>query len=306
MPRPFRFGFVGRGRTREEMREVARRTEDLGFSTLLVPDHFSPQLAPLLALLTAAEATNRLRLGTNVLDNDFRHPALLAKEAATLDVLSGGRFELGIGAGWSPSDYEQTGIPFDSGAVRLARMAEALRIIRSAFGPEPLSFEGQHYRVRNLNVLPKPAQPRLPILLGASRRGMLELAAREADIIGLEDQQFPMRDLGRVPRVANCAEQVAIVRRAAGARFDDIELSILVARIEITADQQGMVERVARELDLTTDQVRGSASFLIGSVDAIVEQLQERRERIGLSYPIVFGTAQLDEVAKVVSRLAGT
>src|SRR4051812_20988995 len=180
----FRFGIVGRAPTRAAWQDFARRAEDLGFSTLVIPDHFGAQLAPLPAIMSAAAVTSRLRFGTNVLDNDFRHPALLAKEAATVDLLTDGRFELGLGAGWSPSDYSQTGLPFDTGAVRLARLKEAIYIIKSAFGPDPVTFDGTYYSVKDLIVLPKPVQtPRLPLLLGASRRQMLTFAAREADII---------------------------------------------------------------------------------------------------------------------------
>ena len=306
--RKFRFGIAGRAQTRAEWQDFARRAEALGFSTLLIPDHFTAQMAPLPALMSAAAATTTLRFGTNVLDNDFRHPAMLAKEAATVDVLTDGRFELGIGAGWSPSDYEQTGIPFDAGSVRFARFKEAVHIIKASFGAEPVTFSGEHYHVTQLRVLPKPIQqPHPPLLIGGSRRQMLTFAAREADIIGLEDRQWPQRDLraSRIP-VANAAEQVAIVRDAAGARFDDIELSILLARIVITDNQRAAADSLAADLALTREQVLGSASIVIGTVDEIVAQLQERRERLGLSYPVVFQQAALDGFSKVVARLTGT
>jgi probable F420-dependent oxidoreductase len=304
----FRFGIAGRAQTRADWQDFARRAEDLGFATLVIPDHFSAQMAPLPALMSAAAVTSSLRFGTNVLDNDFRHPAVLAKEAATVDLLTDGRFELGIGAGWSPSDYEQTGIPFDPGSVRFARFKEAVHIIKSSFGAAPVTFTGEHYQVTNLNVLPKPAQrPHPPILIGGSRRQMLSFAAQEADIIGLEDRQWPQRDLraSRIP-VANAAEQVAIVRDAAGPRFEHIEFSILLARVVITDDHRAAADSLAAELALTREQVLGSASILIGSVEAIAEQLQERRERIGISYPVVFQQAALDGFAKVVAKLTGT
>ncbi len=307
--RKFRFGIAGRAQTRAGWQDFARQAEDLGFSTLVIPDHFSAQLAPLPAIMSAAAVTSRLRFGTNVLDNDFRHPAVLAKEAATVDLLTDGRFELGLGAGWSPSDYAQTGIPFDSGAVRLGRIKEAVHIIKAAFGPQPVTFEGKYYAVQDLNVLPKPTQtPHLPLLLGASRRQMLTFAAQVADIIGLEDQQWPQRDLNatRIP-VANAAEQVAIVREAAGSRFDQIELSMLLARIVITDHPREVVSDMAASLGLTDEQVRDSASILIGTVDSIVEQFQERRERIGISYGIVFQQAALEGgFSRVVARLSGT
>src|SRR4051794_19797402 len=206
----FRFGIVGRAPTRAAWQDFARRAEDLGFSTLVIPDHLSAQLAPLPPIVSPAAVTTRLRFGNGVLDNDFRHPALLAKEAATVDLLTDGRFELGIGAGWSPSDYSQTGIPFDPGRVRLARLKEAVHIMSAAFGSEPVTFEGTYYSVRELNVLPKPVQsPRPPVMIGGSRRQMLTFAGQVADIVGLEDQQWPQRDLhaSQIP-VANAAEQI--------------------------------------------------------------------------------------------------
>jgi len=305
----FRFGIAGRAETRTGWQDFARRAEDLGFATLVIPDHFSRQLAPLPAIISAAAVTTRLRFGTNVLDNDFRHPALLAKEAATVDLLTDGRFELGIGAGWAPSDYTQTGIPFETGSVRFERLVEAVHIIKSGFEQESVTFTGKHYRVTDLKVLPRSVQqPHPPLLIGASRPRMLAFAAREADIIGLEDQQWPQRDLhaARIP-VANAAEQVAIIRAAAGERFDQIELSILLARIEITDNQRQVADNLAAELGLSRQQVLGSASILIGSVDAIVEQLQERRERLGISYPVIFQQAALEAgFSEVVARLADT
>jgi probable F420-dependent oxidoreductase len=307
--RKFRFGIAGRAQTRAAWQDFARQAEDLGFSTLVIPDHFSAQLAPLPAIMSAAAVTSRLRFGTNVLDNDFRHPAVLAKEAATVDLLTDGRFELGVGAGWSPFDYSQTGIPFDSGRVRFERLKEAVHIMTAAFGNDPVTFEGSYYSVHELNVLPKPIQtPRPPLLLGASRRQMLTFAGQTADIIGLEDQQWPQRDLNasRIP-VADAAEQVAIVREAAGSRFDQIELSMLLARIVITDHPREVVADMAASLALSEAQVRDSASILIGTVDSIVEQLQERRERIGISYSVVFQQAAIEGgFSRVVARLSGT
>jgi probable F420-dependent oxidoreductase len=306
--RPFRFGIAGRAQTRAEWQDFARRSEDLGFSTLVIADHFNAQLAPLPAIVSAAAVTTRLRFGTSVLDNDFRHPAMLAKEAATVDMLTDGRFELGIGAGWSPSDYTQTGIPFESGGVRFERLKEAVHIVKSALESEAVSFSGKYYRVADLKVLPRPLQkPHPPILIGASRRQMLAFAATAADIIGLEDRQWPQRDLhaSTIP-VASAADQIATVREAAGARFEDIELSILLARVVFTDNQRAAADTMATDLGLTREQVLRSASILIGSVESITEQLVERRERLGISYPVVFQQAAVDGFAQVVARLAGT
>jgi probable F420-dependent oxidoreductase len=300
----FRFGVSGGRPTRSEWIDLARKAEGLGYATLLLPDHFGPQLSPLPALLAAAQATSKLRVGSIVLDNDFRHPAVLAKEATTIDLLTDGRFELGIGAGWMAADYHQSGLPFDPPGVRVARLAEALRILKLFFAAEgSVTFHGQYYRVDDLQ--PYPAR-KPPILMGASRPRMLRLAAREADIIGLEDHQFAQRATGSASiEVADCAAQVAVVREAAGARFSDIELNVFAARTEVTDDARSAVDRLATQLQLAPATVQQSPSFLVGNVDAIVEQLQERRERLGISYVMIFERV-MDAFAPVVARLAGT
>ena len=293
----------GGRRTRQEWLDLARKAEDLGYSTLLLPDHLGQQLAPLPALLMAAAVTSRLRVGTIVLDNDFRHPVVLAKEAATIDLLTDGRFELGIGAGWMQADYQQAGLPFDRPGVRVARLAESVRILKAFFDAEgPLTFTGEFYRLDGLEPFPR-RRPRL--LIAGTRRRMLRLAAREADIVGLEDHQFAARATGDPsPPIASCAEQVAIVREAAGARFPEIELNVFAARTEVTDQRAAAVERLSDQLGLSPAQIDASASFLLGSVDALVDRLQERRERLGVSYIMVFDRV-MDAFAPVVARLAG-
>jgi probable F420-dependent oxidoreductase len=303
--KPFRFGVSGGRQTRQDWLDLARKADDLGYSTLLLPDHFGPQMAPLPALLAAAAATPRLRVGTIVLDNDFRHPALLAKEAATINLLTDGRFELGIGAGWMEADYRQSGLPFDPPRERVARLAEALQIIRACFtGDGPVSFSGQYYRVDNLTPGPRTShRPR--ILVAATRRRMLRLAAREADIVALEDHQFAERATGSSSiNVADAAEQVAIVREAAGARFSELELSVFAARTEVTDDPRAAVDRFASQLQMTPEQIQQSQSFLVGSVDSIVNELQARRERLGISYIMVWDRV-MDAFAPIVARLTG-
>jgi probable F420-dependent oxidoreductase len=307
-PRPFRFGVSGGRQTRQEWLDLARKTDDLGYSTLLLPDHFGPQLAPLPALLAAAAATPRLRVGTIVLDNDFRHPALLAKEAATIDLMTDGRLELGIGAGWMEADYHASGLPFDPPGVRVARLTEAIQIIKAFFASDgPVTFHGRYYRVDNLQPSPRPAQrPRPPILIAGTRRRMLTLAAREADIVGLEDHQFADRATGSPAiAIADCAEQVAIVREAAGERLSQIELNVFAPRIVVTDARQSAVDDMATQLQLRPEQVLESPSFLVGSIDAIVDQLQARRERLGISYVMIFDRV-MDLFAPVVARLTGT
>jgi probable F420-dependent oxidoreductase len=303
-PRPFRFGVSGGRATRNEWLDLARKADDLGYSTLLLPDHFGRQLAPLPALLAAAMATSRLHVGTIVLDNDFRHPALLAKEAATIDLLTDGRFELGIGAGWMEADYRQSGLPFDTPGVRVDRLTEAVRIVKAYFtGEGPVTFEGRYYRIDGLEPFPRR---RVRLLIAGTRRRMLELAAREADIVGLEDHQFAERVSGSASiHVADSGEQVAIVRKAAGSRFADLELNVFAARTEVTDDRASAITRLSEQLQLTPGQVEASTSFLVGSVDAIVDQLQKRRERLGISYVVVFDRV-MDAFAPVVARLSGT
>src|SRR6266571_8677309 len=185
--RPFRFGVVAESApSREQWVDKARKVEQFGYATFLVADHFVNEFPPITALMAAADATNKLRVGSFVFDNDFRHPALLAKEAATLDLLSGGRFELGIGAGWHRPEYEQIGLPFESAGIRISRLEEALSIIKQFFTKETVTFAGNHYTVTNLQALPKPLQrPHPPIFMGGGGKRLLSLAGREADIIGL-------------------------------------------------------------------------------------------------------------------------
>jgi probable F420-dependent oxidoreductase len=304
--RPFRFGVSGQRPTRHEWQDLARKADGLGYATLLLPDHFGRQLSPLFALQAAAAVTDRLRVGTIVLDNDFRHPALLAKDAATLDVMTDGRFELGIGAGWMAADYRWTGIPFDPPATRVSRLEEAVQIIKAFFDGGPVTFHGEHYRVDELEGYPLPIQqPRVPILIAGSRKRMLSLAAREADIVGVEDHQFAERATGESTiHAANVDEQIALVRAAAGDRFDQLELNVFVARVVVTDDRRAALGDMAAQLHSTAEQVARSASFLVGSVDEIVDTLLERRERLGLSYVMVFDRV-MDDFAPVVSRLAG-
>jgi probable F420-dependent oxidoreductase len=196
--RRFRFGVVGEGiRSGEQLAAEARRAEALGYATLLLRDHFVPepfgdQLAPTVALMAAAGVTRTLRLGTMVLDNDYRHPVLLAKEAATLDLLSGGRFELGVGAGWLRDEYERAGMRFDAPGVRVARLEESLQVLKGLLAGSAFAFSGVHYTVAGLESFPRPVQrPHPPILVGAGSRRMLGIAGREADIGGILPRALP-------------------------------------------------------------------------------------------------------------------
>src|SRR3990172_363620 len=245
MPHKFRFGIqTSRAPSREEWVDKVRRIEELGFSSLFIPDHFNNQFAPIPALMAAADATSSLRVGTLVLDNDFRHPLVLAKELATLDVLSGGRVEAGLGAGWMVSDYEQSGMPFERPGVRISRLEEAVKIMKGLFAEGPFTFSGKHYRVTNHEGTPKPVQkPHPPFLIGGGGRRVLTLAAKEADIVGVN---FSLAEGVVNPAVAvtrsaaATAEENAWIREAAGDRLDELELNVTVFFSAVTDDRRAM------------------------------------------------------------------
>ena len=315
-PHPFRFGLLGESvRSATELVETARRAEGAGFATFLLRDHFiaepfGHQLAPLAALATAAAATATLRVGSLVLCNDYRHPVLLAKEVATLDLVSGGRFELGLGAGFSRPEYEAAGLPYDPPGVRVGRLAEALQVVKGVFGAAPFTFAGRFYTVTNLEAFPKPVQqPHPPILVGAGGRRMLAIAAREADIIGM--QTATLGTGRRVPDptgllAETITEKIDWVRQEAGTRFANLELSI-VGSVIIAENRREAAERLvhARGWEgLSADKVFEMPSIFIGSVGQIVNEMQGRRERYGISYYVV-PDSSLEMVAPIVARLAG-
>lgn len=306
--RPFRFGTgVFEATSAAEWGDKARHVEALGYDTLLIPDHFDPNLfAAVPALTAAALATSTLRVGTFVFDNDFRHPAMLAKETATLDVLSDGRLEVGIGAGWKKEEYDQVGIPFDPPGVRVSRMEEAVHVVKGLWAEGPFSFSGQHYTITGLDNGPKPLQrPHPPIFIGAGGKRLLSFAAREADIIGILAQALPGGGLD-IPgdTEERLAEKVGWVREAAGERFAQLELSILFWGLAVTDDQRAGAEELAGTRQMTPEQILASPYYLIGSVDTIVERLQVLRELYGVSYFTVF-PRDMEAFAPVVARLAG-
>lgn len=313
--RRFRFGVCpGSAQSRADWVQQARKAEDLGYSTFLVPDHFVNDLAVVPSLAIAAEATRTLRVGSYVFDNDFRHPAMVAKEAATLDLLSDGRFELGIGAGWYGAEYEQVGIPFDPPGVRVGRLEEAVTIIKGLFGEEPVNFSGKYYTVNGLMGLPRPVQrPHPPIFMAGGGKRVLSLAAREADIVGLHIKTYADGSGGDMTTTSADAtlEKLDWVRQAAGDRFDKLELNVLVSRLAITGNpRQAAEELEARAASdtirrgVTTELLLETPNALIGTVDGIVETLQMRRERYCISYIVVIDE-HMEAFAPIVARLNG-
>jgi probable F420-dependent oxidoreductase len=308
--KPFRFGVnVYRAGSRAEWADKARKLEDLGFFALTMADHLADLIAPMPALVAAAEATKNLRVGTMVLNNDFRHPVLLAREAATVDLLTDGRLQLGLGAGHMRSEYDQAGLPYDAGGTRVERLGEAIAIIKGLLRGETVTFTGRHYRVTGHRIHPLPVQrPHPPILIGGNGPRLLTLAAREADIVGLAGITFRRggaeADLSGF-RPAAVDERMKLVREAAGDSYDRLEVNALVQRVIVTDDRRGAAEELARRWpQLSPAEILESPYLLVGSVEQLVEDLQARRERWGISYYVTH-EPYTDALARVVSRLAG-
>jgi probable F420-dependent oxidoreductase len=305
--RPFRFGGgLFWADSAAEWADGARHLEALGYDTLVIGDHFSRQFAPIPALLAAAAATSSLRVTCTVFDNDYRHPAALAKEGATLDVLSGGKLEFGLGAGQAKHEYDRLGIPFDSPAVRVGRFEEAVHVVKGLWDQGPLTFTGNHYQIREVDGQPKPLQrPHPPIFIGGGGKRLLAVAATHANIVGILARANPGGGLDRSEDTDACvAQKVEWVRQAAGDRFDQLELALLIWAVAVTEDRHAAAQHIAARTGRLVDDVLESPYFLIGSVEAIVDKLIEQRRRLGISYISVF-PSDTDAFAPVVERLAG-
>ncbi len=308
--KPFRFGVIVRSAgSRAEWVDQARKLEDLGYSSLTVPDHLAETFAPMPALVSAAAATKTIRVGTTVLNNDFRHPVLVAREAATVDLLTDGRLELGLGAGYVKSEYEQAGVRFDPGGTRVERLAEAAVIVKRLLAGERVTFAGRHYRVTDHTIYPLPVQqPHPPILIGGNGPQLLTLAATDADIVGLTGITF--RRGGTEPdlsawNAADVDDRVRLVRDAAGDRYERLELNALVQRVVVTDDRRKAAEDLTRRwTQLSVEEILQSPYALVGTVDQLVEDLQARRTRWGISY-FVTHEPYVDAFAPVVARLVG-
>jgi len=309
--RPFRFGVSSAAaESGRDWLDTARRVEDLGFEVLSVSDHVGSVLPPFPALAAAAQVTARLTLGTLVLNNDFRHPALVAWEAAASSLLTGGRFELGLGAGHARPEYESLGVVFDPPPVRVARLAESVHIVKGLLAGEEVDHEGDHYGVHHrLPAALTDRNPRPRLLIGGNNRSLLRMAAREADVVGVTGAGRTLPDgqhhepSGFPPAAVD--ETVALIREAAGERVQEIEMHALIQGVIVTADRRGEAEQIAARFPLLTPDVAlGTPFLLIGTVDEIVDDLLARRERWGFTYYTVFAHT-MDAMAPVVERLGG-
>jgi probable F420-dependent oxidoreductase len=309
---PFRFGVaVYDDASVDEWRGIARRAEGLGYSTLLIGDHVADYLpvsgsSPLLALAAAAEATNTLRVGTAMLANDFRHPAILAKDTATLDLLSGGRFELGLGAGWHRPDYDQLGLQYDRPSIRVKRLEEALTIIKACWAGDQFDFVGDHYSISGYAGTPRPIQtPRPPILVGGGSERVLRLAGREADIVGVHVSTATITTGTTTADTSDdqTRRKLEWIREGAGHRFNEIELQMMCFA-QVTANREAAASAFAVGNNGTADELLTSAGVLIGTVEELCDVLERRRDAWGVSYVTVQAGA-VDEFAPIVARLAG-
>lgn len=309
--RTFRFGIMaGKAKSGAAWTELARKAEGLGYSTLCVADHFTDGFAPTPALAAAAAVTTNLRIGSMVFGVDFRHPAALAKEGATLDLLSDGRFEMGIGAGWMDQDYDWTGIKRDSPGVRIDRLAEAIGIMRGLWSGAPVEHEGTNWKINKMVGTPRPVQAGgPPILSGGGGKRILETAARLGDIVSVNPNvgagKFDAAAWASIA-AAETDAKMTIVKDAAGERYSDLEIAFLNFFTNVTDDTMGAATTIGGYMGgVAPEAVLASPNTLVGSADALIEEIQMRRERWDGSYMIVMADA-IDTFAPVVARLAGT
>ena len=296
-----------------ELAERARRAEAVGYHGLVIPDHLIEQLAPVPAMAVIAAATERLRVGAFVFNNDLRHPAVLAQELASLDVLSGGRLDVAIGAGWNKPEYDAIGLPFDATPVRQARLIEAIAVLKGAFGERPFSFAGEHYTIADLDGQPKPVQkPHPPFLIGGGGRKTLELAGREAQIVGLAPRILSgQRSDPTSLTLAAAAEKIEWARAAAGDRFAALELNVYPSTTNVSITDHALAE--ARDLaaqlagrtavDVSAEELLESPHIFIGSLTALEAKFVRQREQLGINSIMVGEMGPLDAI---VERLAGS
>ena len=312
--RPFRFlADVGSIVSGPELAATARRAEDLGFDTLVIPDHLISQLSPVVTMATVAAVTSTMRVAAFVLNNDLRHPAVLAQDLASIDVLSGGRLDVAIGAGWNRPEYDAIGLAFDPAPVRQARLGEAITVLKGLFSGAPFSFAGEHYTITDYSAEPVPVQrPHPPFFVGGGGRRTMALAGREADIVGLapritKDGKLDTASL----TLAATREKIGWAREAAGARADALEFNTYpsVWPVTITDDLHGEARRVIDHLrartgvELTEQEVIDSPHLFIGSVERLGDKLLQLRAELGITNVLL---GDIDPLAPVLERLSGT
>jgi probable F420-dependent oxidoreductase len=304
---PFRFAVSqSSARSGEQWATLARRAESLGYDVLVKPDHLGHQLSPFAALAAAAAATTRLRVCAFVFANDYRHPLILAREAATLEVLSGGRFEMALGAGWMAGDYRRLGVTYDPPPVRVDRLEEAVPLIKRLLAGETVTHHGKHYDLDRADVGLEPVQkPRPPLAIGAGGPRMLKLAAREADIVGLTPgfsaRGWPM--FGQATEKATAAK-VALIREAAGGGFERLELNLWVSSAGLIGSGNSLLGSAAAATVKAATSVYGSPYVLYGTLKGVRDQLLRRRDKLGISY-YTFPGRSMDAMAPLVEALAG-
>ncbi|HVT75494.1 MAG TPA: TIGR03621 family F420-dependent LLM class oxidoreductase [Acidimicrobiales bacterium] len=308
--RPFRFSVQHHAASDgNAWRDLARKTEDLGYTTLYLPDHFGDQWSPTIAMTIAAEVTQNLRVGALVYDVDYRHPITQAKEVATLDVAFPGRVIFGFGAGWMKTDYDESGIAYDSPGTRINRMQEALTIMKALWADGTCTFRGEHYTITNAQGFPRPSTPGgPPVLIGGGGKKVLTIAAQMADTIGVNpnlrsgavDAETAKSAMGDVYR-----ERMQWIRDAAGDRFDSLDLQVLTFMTQIVDNRDEVLANIAPLFGVTPEEAADIPLAMVGTVDQIVESLQKRREEFGFNDIVVQGDA-MDAFAPVVAKLAGT
>jgi probable F420-dependent oxidoreductase len=293
--------------------EAVRDVERLGYSSVMLSDHLVGQFAPISALSVAAAVTSTLRLGTFVFNNDLRHPVVLAQELATLDRLSDGRLEIGMGAGWNKPEYEGAGIPYDSGATRIDRLAEAITIMKGLFADGPIDFKGDFYRVKGFEDLPRPIQrPHPPFFVGGGSPKLLRFAAQNAQIVGIAPRVRPDGTADVLGCTLACSEKkIAIIKEAAGPLFEQLEINTYPSFSAKVTDRSGpaareVADRIRRRyaVDFSETDILESPHVFIGSVDSLVEKFRMLRERLGVSH--IFVGEDYGDFAPVVERLSGS
>ena len=310
--RRFRFGVVAKQtQPGPAWAAFARSLEGRGFSTLYMPDHFVDHpLAPIPGIAYAAAVTTTLRIGTLVLGNDYKHPVVLANEAATLDVLSEGRLELGLGAGWMTEDYERAGFPLESARTRIERLDESLTVVTGLMAEGPFSFRGEHYVIDGLDGEPKPVQrPHPPFVVGGGGPRVLAVAAKHAQIIGINARLH--RGTADHPETVQSLSAAATdrkmehLREVAGDRFDDLEIQTLTGFVHVTDDRDAIASGMAAAFGVEPEVALQTPAAIVGSVEEICEELEARRARWQMSY-VVVPEEFVDVFTPVVERLAGT